>query len=147
MSIPGWVVTMLAAVVPWIPINGWLWSRFYRTLFKAHRHDDHEDHISAIRNNIHGKRLHAALLTGMTSKAACWDRVSEVDCRSLVIVGTADPDFPDPITEAREVAKALDARLVLADGVGHYPHQERPLASADAIVACLQEGPCRAESA
>jgi pimeloyl-ACP methyl ester carboxylesterase len=45
---------------------------------------------------------------------------------ALVVMGTRDPDFPDPEAEAHWVAAALDADSLIVDGAGHYPHTEMP---------------------
>jgi pimeloyl-ACP methyl ester carboxylesterase len=49
-----------------------------------------------------------------------------VQAPALVIMGTKDPDFPDPAAEARFTADHLGgpAEVMLVDGVGHYPHTE-----------------------
>ena len=46
---------------------------------------------------------------------------------ALVVMGGADPDFPDPAAEARFTADALGGRrdaCCMVDGVGHYPQAE-----------------------
>lgn len=54
---------------------------------------------------------------------------------TLVVMGTADEDFPDAKAEARFVADALNARLQLLDGYGHQPHEEAP----EQIAALIRE--------
>ena len=66
------------------------------------------------------------------------DRLDAVRGRSLVIMGTADPDFPDPAGEARWLATRLGGGTpLLIDGAGHYPHAERPDEVGKAIVDWL----------
>lgn len=43
-----------------------------------------------------------------------------------VVMGSADPDFKDPLAEAEAFAQDLDATITLAAGCGHYPHTEDP---------------------
>lgn len=45
---------------------------------------------------------------------------------TLVIMGTADADFPDPVAEAEHTGAALNAPVEFVDGVGHHPHEEDP---------------------
>jgi pimeloyl-ACP methyl ester carboxylesterase len=52
----------------------------------------------------------------------------------LVLMGTADEDFPNAVEEGRFVADSLNARLELLDGYGHQPHEEAPEQIADLIV-------------
>ena len=61
--------------------------------------------------------------------------LARVTAPALVVMGTADPDFPDPAAEARFTADRLggDARVLLVDGVGHYPHAEAPEVVAPAV--------------
>ena len=100
--------------------------------------------MAHVRQAIHGAHLRAALLIGMSTKRVCSDRIGEVQAPTLIVMGTADPDFPDATIEAQELGELLRAKVVLIDGVGHYPHQERPAEVAASIVALLQEDACRA---
>ncbi|HVD29839.1 MAG TPA: alpha/beta hydrolase, partial [Mycobacteriales bacterium] len=49
-----------------------------------------------------------------------------VHAPALVIMGSKDPDFPDPAAEARFTAEHLGgpAEVVMVEGVGHYPQAE-----------------------
>ena len=60
------------------------------------------------------------------SHAATEPRLAEVTAPALVVMGTKDPDFPDPAAEARFTADALagPAEVVLVEGAGHYPQTE-----------------------
>jgi pimeloyl-ACP methyl ester carboxylesterase len=49
-------------------------------------------------------------------------------------MGTADPDFPDPVGEAEELAGILGATVVWSEGSGHYPQAETPDIVSKAIV-------------
>jgi pimeloyl-ACP methyl ester carboxylesterase len=51
-----------------------------------------------------------------------------VRVRALVVMGGADPDFPDPAAEARFTAEALGggADVLVVEGIGHYPQAEAP---------------------
>ena len=53
---------------------------------------------------------------------------------ALVVMGTADEDFPDAAAEARFVADSLGAGLELLDGYGHQPHEEAPDRIAELIL-------------
>ena len=44
----------------------------------------------------------------------------------LVIMGSRDPDFKDPVAEAKIVAERLHGRVEMIEGAGHYPHAEVP---------------------
>ena len=58
----------------------------------------------------------------------------------LIVMGTADPDFPDPLAEAAWISNATNGTLVLSEGSGHYPQADRPDLVADAIIELVREG-------
>jgi pimeloyl-ACP methyl ester carboxylesterase len=60
---------------------------------------------------------------------------------TLVIMGTADEDFPDAPAEGRFVAESLGGRLELLEGYGHQPHEEAPERIAELIVGADPAGP------
>jgi pimeloyl-ACP methyl ester carboxylesterase len=65
-------------------------------------------------------------MTREGSHAPTEPKLAAVTAPALVVMGTKDPDFPDPAAEARFTADALagPAEVMLVDGVGHYPHYE-----------------------
>ena len=67
--------------------------------------------------------------------------LGDVRVPALVVMGTADPDFPDPAAEARFTADALggDATVLLLDGVGHYPQTEAPELVAPAVAEFVRK--------
>jgi pimeloyl-ACP methyl ester carboxylesterase len=78
------------------------------------------------------------------SKADVDSRLADVRARSLVIMGTRDPDFASveggPPGEARVVADRVGGNVLLVDGAGHYPHAEMPEKVRPAIVNFLRTG-------
>jgi pimeloyl-ACP methyl ester carboxylesterase len=110
-------------------LGGWLWGRYYRSLFKRVRPDGHEAHLAAVRTMLREPSRRRALARYLLS-----DRVSSeaaipgVAVPTTIVMGTKDPDFPNPSAEAEWLASALGRRgiVVLAEGVGHYPHLEVP---------------------
>ena len=48
----------------------------------------------------------------------------------MVVMGTKDPDWPDPVAEAKWIAAQLSAEVLLVEGAGHYPMAEMPEAPA-----------------
>jgi pimeloyl-ACP methyl ester carboxylesterase len=57
---------------------------------------------------------------------------------ALVVVGSADPDWKDPIAEAEWVASNFGAEVVVADGAGHAPMLERPEVVGPAVRTFLE---------
>lgn len=134
---PSWAKTLTRWVFagPW---GAWLWTVAHRSLFKGGVPDDHALHAAALRVSL-GRpgRMRSGLENGLASKDACAARVGEVRAPALVIMGSADPDFPDARAEAAWLGEALHAETVVLDGVGHYPHLERAQPTAEAVRAFL----------
>jgi pimeloyl-ACP methyl ester carboxylesterase len=65
--------------------------------------------------------------------------IGEVTTPALVVMGSADPDFPDPIQEADWVASSLGGPVekLIVEGVGHYPQAEDVDAVAPAVISFL----------
>lgn len=72
-----------------------------------------------------------------TDHVAAEARLDRVRCPVLVVMGTADPDFPNPAGEARFLADRLHGTAVLLDGAGHYPQAEIPDAFARNVLEFL----------
>jgi pimeloyl-ACP methyl ester carboxylesterase len=111
----------------WRPWGPQVWSRFYASLYPAAPPADLASHQAAIRA---GQRRPggwtAFVATTRTRHAPAERRLADVTAPSLVVMGTADPDFPDPSAEARFIADRLGSEVLLVHGAGHYPHAERP---------------------
>jgi len=105
-----------------------LWTIFYASLYRSRKPADFSGYRRDLRANL-GEPGRMAALSGMltASKRECTERLPEVRCPALIVMGTRDPDFPDPAAEAGWLAGQLpDARVLMVDGAGHYPHAERP---------------------
>jgi pimeloyl-ACP methyl ester carboxylesterase len=60
----------------------------------------------------------------------------------LIIMGSKDPDWPDPEAEARAIVGLLPSgigRHVMIDGAGHYPNAQFPDQVAAALIPFLKE--------
>jgi pimeloyl-ACP methyl ester carboxylesterase len=53
-------------------------------------------------------------------------------------MGTADPDFPDPVEEANHIAGLMGADVVWSEGSGHYPQAETPDLVAGELTALVR---------
>lgn len=116
------------------------WDAFTNGLLKAGRPDDQGAERARLRASLREpgrfEALAAMLARDDAPIAAQLDRVR---ARSLVLMGTADPDFPDPMAEARAVADAMGGRAEALEGVGHYPHLEVPVALAERLAAFAED--------
>lgn len=78
------------------------------------------------------------IMIGM-SKSETEALVGSVPLPILVVMGSRDPDFKDPIAEAAWLAGRTKARVAVIQGAGHYPHVEAPNKVASEIVRFLAQ--------
>ena len=103
------------------------WGAFYDTLYPSAKPADHREHRRALLANLaEPGRFEAVRGMIFRDDAVIEARLAEVRAPTLVVMGTKDPDFPDPAVEARTVADALSGEVAMVDGAGHYPHVEMP---------------------
>jgi len=104
------------------------WVGYYRkTLYPGPRPPDHGEHVAALSANLREPgRMAAFRQMAANDHAGSGRRLADVATPSAVVMGTADPDYPDAVVEAQEVADVLGAQLVLVDGSGHYPQADNP---------------------
>ena len=109
---------------PWGPS---MWLKYFSTLYPTHKPADFTEYTSALQANLkeHG-RLETLRAMLRASKRASEERIPNVDKPVLVLMGSKDPDFKEPETEAKWVAEALKGTYTLIEGAGHYPHAEMP---------------------
>ncbi|EON97643.1 putative alpha beta hydrolase fold protein [Phaeoacremonium minimum UCRPA7] len=66
--------------------------------------------------------------------------ISKVKAAVLVVIGDADPDWTDPLAEAKWVASNFtDVDTVTVQGAGHAPQYERPEIVSPAVLEFLQK--------
>ncbi len=127
----------VAMMRPWAPT---VWNAYLPSLSPGRKPDDFAEHRAEIRASMrrpgHARAFSA---TTRTSHAPAEARLAEVAAPALVVMGTADPDFPDPVAEADwVVAHLAHAEQLLVDGAGHYPQAEEPETVNTALVAFAQ---------
>jgi pimeloyl-ACP methyl ester carboxylesterase len=114
------------------------WVRWFDGLWGASKPADHDEHLAALRENLaEGGRMAAVREMALSGCASIDPRLDELTARTLVVMGTADPDFPDPAEEARTIAARMGGEVLLVDGAGHYPHAEQPEVVAAALAGHL----------
>jgi pimeloyl-ACP methyl ester carboxylesterase len=109
---------------PW-RVRAWGW--FYGTLYPSAKPVDFEAYRAALLANLaQPGRFEAVRAMMFRSDAAVEARLPRVHAPTLVLMGSQDPDFPDPAAEARAVAEATSGEVAMVEGAGHYPHVEMP---------------------
>lgn len=139
-------LAMRAALLkPWGPAA---WKAYYRSAFPGAKPADFAEQEAAMQASLRRPgRWKAFQRTTRTSHAPAEAALGGVRAPALVVMGTADPDWPDATAEARWVADALAAELLLVDGAGHYPMAEQPEVVSPALIAFARTAFAGAEDA
>jgi len=103
------------------------WAMFYKTLYPSQKPPDLDSYLNRLKANLREPdRFEALKSLGFGPKTASEQRINQVAKPALVVMGTKDPDWPDPVAEAEWIAGQLAAELLLVEGAGHYPMTEMP---------------------
>lgn len=116
------------------------WLAYYQSLYPTQQPADLPAYLARLRRNLAEPGRFAALNAMIwQSKADAAARLPHVQAPVLVIMGSKDPDFPDPAAEAQQVASALKGHSRLIEGAGHYPHADMPDITAPLILEFLAQ--------
>jgi pimeloyl-ACP methyl ester carboxylesterase len=122
----------VAMIRPWGPS---FWSTYYGSLYKSAPPADLPAYREALVANLKAPgRIEATKAMIFASKSQCEARIPEVRAQVLVVMGSRDSDFDDPVAEADWVADHLHGKKLIVEGAGHYPHVEYPDIVAPAII-------------
>ena len=107
------------------------WISYYKSLYRSAPPADLAPYAKALTANLKQRGRFAAVLAMMHgSHAAITPRLSDLHAPVLIVVGSRDPDFPDPAAEARFIEAHLTGtpqkHVAIIEGAGHYPHAEMP---------------------
>ena len=115
------------------------WGMYYASLYPTRKPPDFKEYLTQLSENMaQPGRFAAASALGSSSRQPSEERLKYVKAPSLVIMGTKDPDFPDPAAEGRMVAEQTRGTLELVEGAGHYPQTEMPEETSPIVVDFLQ---------
>lgn len=115
-----------------------VWLSYLPSLYPSRRERDFEQHRHDIAAAMRlPGRAAAFRTTTRTDHTPAWEATGHVTAPTLVVMGAKDPDFPDPEAEARVIAGALGATVVMVPDAGHYPQSEFPDVTGPAVVNFL----------
>jgi pimeloyl-ACP methyl ester carboxylesterase len=104
---------------------------------------DYDDYMAALRAKLREPgRMAEFMKTFKSTPADAEAQLPNVRCPALIVMGTADPDFPDPAAEGEAIVAALRpalGTLRTLESAGHYIHAERPSELAPLITSFLAE--------
>jgi len=117
-----------------------VWGKYYSSLYPTRKPTDWKEYIQQLQRNL-GEPGRMRVLRGMilASKRASEERLSKVKAPALVIMGTKDPDFKQPVQEAQFLGSALHAPVHMIEGAGHYPHAEMPEQVAPLLISFFKQ--------
>ncbi len=115
------------------------WLAYLPSLYPTRRDAEFTAHRAAIAAALARPAYRAAFQkTTHTSHAPAEAVLDRVTAPTLVVMGSKDPDFPDPQAEARLIADRLHGSSVMVPDAGHYPQAEFPELTTPAIVEFAQ---------
>jgi pimeloyl-ACP methyl ester carboxylesterase len=128
----------------WLMMNNpWrvrTWGMYYRTLYPTRKPADFQDYLAQLTENMaQPGRFDAASALANSSRQPSDERLKQVKAPALVIMGTKDPDFPDPAAEGEIVTEQTGGRLELIEGAGHYPQTEMPEKTTPVVIDFLKQ--------
>jgi pimeloyl-ACP methyl ester carboxylesterase len=137
-----WFLETLFSIMfarPWGPS---MWVKYYSTLYPSRKPADLAEYSAGLLENLkeHG-RLESLMQMLRASKRASEDRIPLVSKPTLVLMGSKDPDFKDPESEAKWVAENLKGTYTMIENAGHYPHAEMPEVTGPLMLAFMQSLP------
>ena len=111
------------------------WVGYYKkNLYPGSPPPDHAEYVASLDANLREPGRYAAFRAITTSShAESGRRLDRIEVPVTVVMGTADPDFPDARVEAEEIAEIMEADVVWSEGSGHYPQAETPELVIEAI--------------
>jgi pimeloyl-ACP methyl ester carboxylesterase len=137
-----WFLEKLFSVMfarPWGPS---MWMKYYASLYPSRKPADFSEYSAALLKNLkEPQRLESLMKMLRASKRASEERIRLVNKPTLVLMGSKDPDFKKPESEAKWVAEHLKATYTMIENAGHYPHAEMPEVTAPLMLAFMQSLP------
>lgn len=113
-----------------------VWVSYYKkSLYPGNKPRDHKDYVAVLSRNLaEPGRFLAFKKQANDNHAESGTKLEKVHQPSLIVMGTADPDFPDAKKEANELAAILKSDVQFLEGSGHYPQADNPEKVAQAII-------------
>jgi pimeloyl-ACP methyl ester carboxylesterase len=118
------------------------WTRYLDHAFPGPKPPGYGELISALQAHLREPgRMAATRKMGMSRPTDAEAKLGSIRCPALVLMGTLDPDWPEPQAEGDQIIAAMPAGLghaVMIDGAGHYPHTQIPDQVAAAMLPFLK---------
>ena len=117
------------------PWGASMWKKYYTSLYPTRKPADFDSYVSTLFENINQRgRLEAVMAMLRASKVSSGEYMPKVKQPVLVLMGSKDPDFKNPVAEAKRVAEAVRGDYKIIENAGHYPHAEMPEVTAPLMI-------------
>lgn len=139
VPIPWWkaLTLRIALAGPW-GLGTWV-NYQSKNLYPKSKPPDISEYNLSLRKNLQEPgRMRGFRRMAKTNHRAAESRLNKVHCPVLVVMGSSDPDFPDPRAEGELIANKLHGELSLLPGLGHYPQAEDPDMFLDPVLQFLR---------
>ena len=119
-----------------------LWMSYLDVAYPA-KPSDYAEYMAALRAKLSEPgRMAEFLKTGKSTPADAQAQLGNIGCRALIIMGSLDPDFPDPEAEGEAIVAGMPAgrgTVAMVGGAGHYPHAQCADEVASLVIPFLKE--------
>jgi pimeloyl-ACP methyl ester carboxylesterase len=120
------------------PWRAQTWAMYYRGLYKTQTPPDFDEYVATMTRNLAEPGRFDAVKGFPAAPRQPWlERIPRLKVPVLAIMGSQDPDFPDPRAEGESLVSRTGGTLVMIEGAGHYPHAEMPAQTAAPIIEFL----------
>jgi pimeloyl-ACP methyl ester carboxylesterase len=127
----------IAMARPWARL---VWRVYLPSLYAGHKPTDFGAYRALVLDAMGRPGYSAAFArTARTSHAPAEAALSGAKAPSLVVMGSSDPDFEEPVAEAQWIGDTIGSRVVIVDDAGHYPQSQLPDVVNPVIVGFLRE--------
>jgi pimeloyl-ACP methyl ester carboxylesterase len=115
------------------------WKAYMPTLYSGRKPVDFDSYRASVVASLRRPGYAQAFsLTTRTDHAPAEAVIPKVTAPTLVVMGERDPDFKDPVAEARWIGERLNAEVVMVPDSGHYPQSQQPELTSAAVVRFLE---------
>ena len=133
------ILFSLMLMRPWGPS---MWAKYYSSLYPTCKPGDFAQYNAALLKNLKQPgRVESLVKMLKTGKRASEERISSIHQPSLILMGSKDPDFKRPESEAAWIAEHLKTEYKMIENAGHYPHAEMPDVAGPLMLKFIQSLP------
>lgn len=122
----------LALLRPW---GASVWASYQSSkLYPSVKPPDLKTYSVSVKTMLRQRgRMKAFQKMAATNHSKAEESIGKMNVPAMIVMGSKDPDFPDPRKELDWLAERTGAKCVMIEGAGHYPQAEYP----EKFIACM----------